>query len=78
MGAMSLMDSLECGNRLFRNLQHPLIQAMLATGKVRSSEVPDLEDLLHTKYPHCPYIKNYTTTQTNRFVALHTSGSTGT
>ena len=78
MGATSLMDSLECGHMLFRKPRHPLVQAMLTTGKVRSSEVPDLEDLLHTKYPHYPYNKNYTAAQKEPFVALHTSESTGT
>ena len=78
MGATGLMDSLECGNMLFRKPRHPLVQAMLTTGKVRSSEVLDLEDPLHTKYPHYPYFKNHTAAQEKPIVAFHTSGSTGT
>ena len=78
VGAMSLLDSLGCGTVLVRSPPNPLVQAMLATGHLRSFDVPDLEGLLDTEYARYPYDKDYNDTQQEPFVALHTSGSTGT
>ena len=71
------MESLECDTMLVADPQPPLVQSILSAREMRTSRVPQLDDLLTTDYRHYPYQKLYSSAQSEPFVALHTSGSTG-
>ena len=57
--------------------QPPLVQAIVTTGEMRTQKVPSLNEVLTTEYQHYPYQKSFSSSQTEPFVVLHTSGSTG-
>ncbi|KAJ5613630.1 NRPS-like enzyme [Penicillium herquei] len=76
----SLLQKLDCTTLLMPVPHPPFTAAMLQAleGKsVKCLDVPSLDALLTTEYPDFPYSKTYAEGIHDRFVIMHTSGSTG-
>lgn len=53
------------------------VTAITTSHDLRVLEIPTLEELLNTSYPHYPYEKSFDEAQKEPLVVLHTSGTTG-
>ena len=54
-----------------------MITTIAAAHKIDVVEIPTLDELISTRYPHYPYTKNFDEASHEPLLAFHTSGSTG-
>lgn len=73
----SLFKKLDCNTLLTSAPQPPFIGAILDAYPMKVVEIPNLQTLLTTKYPHFEYSKTYPESVLDRLCIIHTSGSTG-
>ncbi|KAJ5717801.1 NRPS-like enzyme [Penicillium malachiteum] len=73
----SLLERLECTTFLTPVPRPPFVGPILEGCSVKSIDIPSLEALLTTEYPHFEYHKTYPEAGPEPIVILHTSGSTG-
>ncbi|KAJ5382865.1 NRPS-like enzyme [Penicillium concentricum] len=74
----SLLRSLNCTKVLATTPRSPPITNLLSVSMpLEVYEVPSVQELLANEYPHFEYRKTYPEDADTRFVAIHTSGSTG-
>jgi acyl-coenzyme A synthetase/AMP-(fatty) acid ligase len=55
----------------------PAVTAITSSCKLRTIEVPSVEELLTKQYPHYPYNKTFAAARNEPLAILHTSGTTG-
>ncbi|KAJ5556369.1 acetyl-CoA synthetase-like protein [Penicillium frequentans] len=73
----ALLEKLDCTTLLVPTPRPPFVTAMIEALPLKVVEVPSLDTLLTAKFPAFEYRKTYPEAATDRFVVLHTSGSTG-
>ncbi|GAA87321.1 NRPS-like enzyme [Aspergillus luchuensis] len=73
----SLLDRLNCTKLVAPVPRPPPITAILEAQTLDVLEVPSIDDLLNTEYPHFEYAKTYPEAAGETFAVIHTSGSTG-
>ncbi|KAJ5634499.1 NRPS-like enzyme [Penicillium herquei] len=73
----SLLERLECTTFLTPVPRPPFIGSILEGCSVKAIDIPSLETLLTTEYPHFEFNKTYPEAGPEPIVFLHTSGSTG-
>lgn len=69
---------LDCRVLLTTDPQPPTVAPVLAAIPLEVLTAPSVDDLLTKSYPHFPYLKTFQEARNEPFVALHTSGTTGT
>ena len=76
---MKLLEDLQCDVMLLTaENKPPVVEEILSKRAMRIVMISTLKDTLRTgERPVYPFNKTYTHTQDERFVVLHTSGSTG-
>ncbi|MCJ1251009.1 hypothetical protein MMC30_008240 [Trapelia coarctata] len=72
-----LFESLDCRVLITSSPRPPVVNAIVSAHPLRVLEVPSLQDLLTTAYPHYPYNKTFLEARNEPLVVLHTSGTTG-
>lgn len=55
----------------------PGVSGVVDSCKLRSFEIPSIDELFDKSYPHFPYNKTYEEHKLEPLVAVHSSGSTG-
>ncbi|KAJ6028558.1 NRPS-like enzyme [Penicillium herquei] len=73
----SLLERLDCTTFLTPVPRPPFVGPILEGCSVKPIDIPSLETLLTTEYPHFEYTKTYPEAGLDHLVFLHTSGSTG-
>lgn len=73
----SLLQRLECKTLLTPVPRPPFIANILAAHPLRTLDLPSVNTLVETEYPHFEYSKKYPEDVNDRLAVLHTSGSTG-
>ena len=74
----NLFDILDCNVLISPNPRPPTVDAILASIKgISAFDVPSVDELLSTTYPHYPYNKTFEDAKNEPLAVLHTSGSTG-
>lgn len=73
----SLLEKLDCKTLITPVPRPPFIAAILKAHPLETVDIPSLETLLTTEYPHFMYDKSYPEAANDRLAVLHTSGSTG-
>ncbi|KAJ5814169.1 acetyl-CoA synthetase-like protein [Penicillium pulvis] len=73
----ALLKRLDCTTLLVPTPRPPFVTAMIEALPLKVVEVPSLDTLLTAEFPAFEYRKTYPEAATDRFVVLHTSGSTG-
>ncbi|PLB43654.1 NRPS-like enzyme [Aspergillus steynii IBT 23096] len=73
----SLFKELNCTKFLSPTPRPPPVTAILDAFKMDVLEVPSVDELLNTPYPHFEFSKTYPEAAGERLVVVHTSGSTG-
>ncbi|KAF3391263.1 Iterative polyketide synthase CazM [Penicillium rolfsii] len=72
-----LLEAINCTRILTPTPRPPFISAILESVPLSAHEIPSLDDLLSTEYPHFEYTKSYPEGLDDKLVIIHTSGSTG-
>ncbi|KAJ5727271.1 NRPS-like enzyme [Penicillium malachiteum] len=73
----SLLERLECTTFLTPVPRPPFVGPILEGCSVKGIDIPSLETLLTTEYPHFEFNKTYPKAGPEPIAFLHTSGSTG-
>ena len=73
----SLLQTLDCNTLLTPVPAPPFVKAVQAAREVKTLDIPSLETLLTTEYPHFEYPKSLEEEIDGKFAIIHTSGSTG-
>lgn len=73
----SLLQDLDCNTLLTPVPRPPFIGAIQEAHPVKTLEIPSVETLLTTEYPHIEYSKTVSENIHEKFAVVHTSGSTG-
>lgn len=74
---VNLFNLLDCKIMVTPNPRPQAVTAITSSHNIRVLEIPTLEELLSTEYPHYPYEKTFEDAQKEPLVVLHTSGTTG-
>jgi len=72
-----LFESLDSCILITSSPRPPVVNAIVSAHPLRVLEVPSLQELLNTTYPHYPYNKTFLEAKNEPLVVLHTSGTTG-
>jgi len=75
---LNLFDLTGCTKILTTSPQPPAISQLVSECKLPLFIVPSVDELLSTDHPYYLYDKTFDEAKDEPFVALHTSGSTGT
>ncbi|KAF7595540.1 hypothetical protein BBP40_005575 [Aspergillus hancockii] len=73
----SLFACLNCTKFVATAPRLPPVAAILDAHQLEVLEVPGVDELVNTEYPHFKYTKTYPEAATENLVVVHTSGSTG-
>ncbi|PWY66351.1 acetyl-CoA synthetase-like protein, partial [Aspergillus sclerotioniger CBS 115572] len=73
----SLFTKLDCKTLLAPVPRPPFIAGILEAHTLNVVDMPGLDELLTTEYPHFVYTKTYPEAASERMAIIHTSGSTG-
>ncbi|KAJ5263339.1 NRPS-like enzyme [Penicillium angulare] len=73
----SLLKTLDCNTLLTPVPRPPFIGAILEAHPVNTLDIPSLETLLTSEYPHFEFSKSLSEVLHEKFAIVHTSGSTG-
>lgn len=73
----SLFKSVNCTKLLTQCPRLSAVSAILDGISMEAIEIPSLEELLSTEYPHFKYCKTYPEDRNDTMAIVHTSGSTG-
>ncbi|KAJ5900060.1 NRPS-like enzyme [Penicillium taxi] len=73
----SLFKNIRCTRILTPTVRSPLVATTIDSLGLTAHDVPGVDELLAGNYAHFPYTKTYPESANDRFVVLHTSGSTG-
>ncbi|KAJ5355196.1 NRPS-like enzyme [Penicillium cataractarum] len=72
-----LLETLNCTKILAPVPRPPFITAILDALPLSVYDIPSVDELLATDYPHFEYTKSYPADRDDKFAIVHTSGSTG-
>lgn len=73
----SLLQALDCNTLLTPVPAPPFVGAIQEARPVKTLDIPSLQTLLETEYPHFEYSKSLAEAIDDKFAIVHTSGSTG-
>lgn len=74
---VNLFTLVNCKTILVPEQRPPIVESILASHSYATKEIPTLEELLTTSYPHYPYKKSFDKHKYEPLIVLHTSGTTG-
>ena len=74
---VNLFTLQKCRTLILPQPQPPYAASLLATYRMRTLEIPSLDEFLTTEVTPYPYNKSFEEARKDPLVALHTSGSTG-
>ena len=71
------MKLVSCKTMLLSEERPPVIDSILEEYKMRTLQIPKLDELLGQTHPDYPFDKNFEDARNEPLVVLHTSGTTG-